>query len=31
MAQLDPAFIAVIQALKASFDPNGIIAAGKYS
>lgn len=30
MGQLDASFIAVVQALKACFDPNGVIAAGKY-
>ena len=30
MAQLDPVFTEVVKALKASFDPRGVIAAGKY-
>ncbi len=30
MAQLDPVFNEVVKALKAGFDPNGVIAAGKY-
>lgn len=30
MSQLDPVFTSVVQALKKSFDPNGVIATGKY-